>query len=76
MASNTFQTTTSLGMIKITKGNKTPDSPLIIYKNSISESGTYGYSRIIDVEMTVESAFESTDTTTITNLLTSSTTAP
>jgi hypothetical protein len=76
MASNTFQSTTSLGTIKITKGNKTPDSPIILYKNTISQSGTYGYSRIIDIAMTVESSFENTDETTITDLLTNSATAP
>ena len=49
---------------------------MIFYSNTFTTSGTFGYGGAISISRYVDSTFESSDTTTITNLLKTSTKAP
>lgn len=63
--------TTSAELIYIQQGNLTPDSPIILYKNTLNRVGAYTMGAGVEIIRYVTTDFQSTDETTITNLLTS-----
>jgi hypothetical protein len=68
--------TSSAELIYIQQGNLTPDSPIIIYKNVITNVGAYNEGTGIEIIRYVTTDFESTDSATITSLLTTGSLTP
>jgi hypothetical protein len=66
-----YQCTTSGSLVYIRQGNMLVDSTIIFYQTSIMNSGTYTNGGMIEVSVLVDSAFETTDKTALTTLLTS-----
>lgn len=68
--------TTSAELIYIQQGSLTPSSPIILYQNTIERAGSYTLGAGIEIIRYVTTDFESTDETTITNLLASGSLTP
>jgi hypothetical protein len=68
--------TSSAEMIYIQQGNLTPDSPIILYKNVLTNVGAYTEGSGIEIIRYVTTDFESTDSATITSLLTTGSSTP
>lgn len=69
--SNTIQdVTTTANLLTITQGNKFPGSLMAFYKNVIKNVANYGQGAGLNVTQLAAAEFETSDVTTLTNLLT------